>query len=166
VGRRSYNAFGDGFNGKGDRHSQGILILTRGLEGGELARQQARRHIFVHAGGDPRTDQLRGAFEIDEEDRFAGLADEVLAIGALERRARADGHAFLRRGLMQGMGQRSEPGPTVLVRQRNAGPHLLLVGLRMKIVAVEKRRVEPSRDGLAGHRFAARGDAHDDQDAG
>jgi hypothetical protein len=58
----------------------------------------------------------------------------------------------------------AEPWPAVLVGQRLAAPHLLDIGLRVQVVAIEIDSTEARGQRRADRRLAAAGDAHQ-QDA-
>ena len=117
------------------------------------------------AGGNALADDFDVAVEKNEEDRFAGLLGQIVAIGALQGRAGADGDALVLGGLMQRLGEGFEPGPAVDVGERDAGAHLFLVGGRMVAVAIEERGVETPRDRSAAGGLAGGGNAHRDNDA-
>jgi len=166
VGRGLYDAVCNGFDGEAHGLRNDVLVLLWDFERRELAGEQARRHVLVVALRHAGCDQLLVAFEIDEEDRLARGGYEVVAIGAFQGRASAYRDALVVGGGMQRFGERREPRPPVIIGKRDAGSHFLLVGWRVVVVAIEKRRVQPPGDGFAGRRLAARGDAHDDDGAG
>src|SRR3569623_3239265 len=118
------------------------------------------------ARGGPLLDQRLAALEIDEQDRLSRLRGQKVAIAPLERRAGPDGDALMLGRLVQGLREGREPRPAVIVVERSAGPHLLLVGLGVVIVAVEERGVEAAGNRLAGAGLAAGRNALGDQDTG
>src|SRR5262249_6409623 len=107
-----------------DRDDDGVLIGLRLFERGELARKQRRWHEMAVTRGNPARDQVLAPFEIDET-HVRALIDENVAIGTLERGAGDDTMiaGFARRVDPGGNGL--EPGPAVLVGERDAAVHLL-----------------------------------------
>ena len=101
-----------------------------------------------------------------EEYGLAGLLGDEIAVGLAQCRAGADRDILPARRLDEGSAERFEPGPAVLVGQRGAVAHFLDIGLRMILVAIEKRRMQRPPEGRAHGRFTRRADAHHDDDAG
>src|SRR5208337_1372500 len=99
---------------RNNRDDDRVLVRLRFLERGELAVEERGRHEMPVACGQPARDQLATALE--KNDLHVGaLADEDIAVGALERRA--GDHAVIAdaaRRIDPG-GNGMQPGPAVLV---------------------------------------------------
>jgi hypothetical protein len=59
--------------------------------------------------------------------------------------------------------KRGEPCASVGIGERNAAAHLRAVARRMKIIAFDQGPAQGLCHGIAETRFAATGDAHDDE---
>ena len=103
------------------------------------------------------------AFE-ENQPNVAPLADQDIAIGALERRAGDDAVIASLAGGVDPGGDGVQPGPAVLIVQRLAVMHLLDVRLRMKPVAVLIGPMQAMREHRRDGAFAGAGNAHHHDD--
>src|SRR4029077_2455476 len=83
------NGIDDAAGMRRDRNRDRQLRRRRLLQRRELAVEERGRHEVIVTGGDAPRDQFAVAFEEDEA-HIAALADQDIAIGALERRAGDD----------------------------------------------------------------------------
>src|SRR4051812_37551044 len=87
---------------------------------------------------------------------------EHVAVLALQGRAGDDDVASRLLVLADPGGQAAQPGPAVVVVERNPGPHLLDVGGRVEIVALGELPAQPVDETGGDGRLAGAADAHDD----
>ena len=116
------------------------------------------------ARGEAGRDQILRSVEKDDADIVAAVHEDV-AIGALQRRAGDDGALAGGREAVDLVGNRLQPRPAVLVRQRMAGAHLGDVACRVKPVAVLVAPAEPPGETIGDGALARAGDAHHHQRA-
>src|SRR5580700_7642887 len=90
----------------------------------ELAVEQRRRHEMVVAGGNAPRDQFAVALE-ENQPHVAPLADQNIAIGALERRAGDDAVVAGAARFVDPGGDGAQPRPAIFVGQRLAVVHFL-----------------------------------------
>jgi hypothetical protein len=138
----------------------GALLGCRLLEGGELARQQARRHEMAVARHQSRDDERLIALQIDEAD-IGPIADDDLPVAPFECRAGDDAVLFVAPPLVDLPGDRREPGNTVGVVERNAVLHLSDVAGAVEIVGIGERPAQTPGQHGADRGLAATGDDHD-----
>ena len=142
----------------------GRSFAARPLQRLELAGEQARRHEVPLARGEPGGDQILRSVEKDDADIVAAVHENV-AIGALQRRAGDDGAFTGGREAVDLVGNRLQPRPAVLVRQRMAGAHLRDVACRVKPVAILVAPAESSSEMIGDGALARAGNAHHHQRA-
>jgi hypothetical protein len=119
------------------------------------------------ASSDSRLVPLVGRVAADlqpDEGQAGHVRAQLLAIGPLQGRATEDDAAGGEAGQLQA--QRFQPGRAVLIRQRDAGPHLRVVFLTMEGVAFDKGPILALRQQFADRGLAAAGYAHHDHRAG
>jgi hypothetical protein len=150
----------DRVGGAGHVHGDRILRM---LEGGELAREQARRHVMAAALREARAQKRLLAHEMDEM-HAPPAGHQDVPIGLLERRA-GEHHAALLGEPAADLGrERLEPGAPVLVVEGDAAAHLLDIGLRMIAVALDELGIERLGEQQPDRRLADPAHPHDDDD--
>src|SRR5690606_5649364 len=109
-------------------------LLGRGLlERLELALKQALRHEVAPPSGEAASDQLAVAPQIDQT-HPRPLADDDIAIAALQGGAADDAAPPFRLPPVDLAGDRAKPGHAVVVVERHAGAHLGDVLRRVEVV--------------------------------
>jgi hypothetical protein len=123
---------------------QGVELSAEQLPGEEVAvpgRQPPGQHLGV--GG-------------QEDDPGAGPAvQQQVPVGAPERRAGDHGRLALRDALVHPGPDGPQPGPAILVGERDPGPHLLDVRGRVEIVGVGEPPAQAAGQQGAHRRLAA-----------
>ena len=118
---------------------------------------------MVAAGAQARRDQLEITAQVDE--LHAAVDYEVIAVRVLECGARQNGILPGGQRLLNSRAQPFQPRPTIVVIQRNPGPHLLDARGGMEIVGVVERPAQiagkqSANDGLARAGHAKQDDDH------
>ena len=148
-----------------DRDDDGIFVRSRFLQRFELAVKQASRHEMLMAGGDTACDQRLVTLEIDQTD-VCTITDQNIAVAALQRGARDDAMSARTTRLVDPGGDRIQPGPTILIGERNTAVHLVDVGGRMKPIGVLELPSQMQCEERADGRLPASRNAHDDHHLG
>jgi hypothetical protein len=94
----------------------------------ELAAQQGGVHEVAGSGCQSPADQLLRPAQVDELDDLGGVVLKVVLVGVLQGGAGQDDALPAAPGLLDEPAQRLQPGPAVVVGQRDAAPNLLDVG--------------------------------------
>ncbi len=108
-------------------------------------------------------DQVSAAAKIDQP-YFRPVADDDLAIGALEGGAGDDPRLLLGALAVDPSGHGLEPGPSVGIGQRNSGMHLGDIRLGMQRVAFLEGPAETRGQLLGDRRLAGPGHPHHHED--
>jgi hypothetical protein len=114
---------------------------------------------------DPVVDDPLVPFKKDEADTFPA-ADRDLPVGALEIRAGDDPRLMRRQPLVDPARDGLQPRQTVGIVKRAAGPHLLNIRWRVKIVTLLKSPVQHAPQFKRYRRFATARDTHQNEDQG
>src|SRR5262249_43519197 len=146
-----------------DFDGQRVLVGSRFLERIDLALQQAGRHEMAFTSRQMFGDERPAAAKVDEP-YFGAIADDDLAIGALERGASDDPRLLPGALAMDAGGYPRQPGLAIGIGQRNSGVHLGDVRLGMEPVALLEGPPEPRCEILRDRRLARPGHAHDHED--
>jgi uncharacterized hydrophobic protein (TIGR00271 family) len=135
-------------------HDERVLRRVRQLQIIELAAQEARGEEMPVPGGEPG--RVCVTTDIQEhEPRGGPPVQERIPVGALEGRARHD-TGFARGGaLVHPRGDRTQPGPPVVVGQRYSRGHLGDAGGGVKVIAVSEGPAQPACQQCAHRRLAA-----------
>src|SRR5579872_1838415 len=99
--------------------------------------QQASRHEMFMTNGKTAGNQCFVTLQIDQTNVCA-VADQNIAVATLQCGARDDTMCARAARLVDPASDRAEPGPTVLVAERNAVVHLVNVRRRMKPIGILK----------------------------
>jgi hypothetical protein len=145
-------------------HDHGsVLVRLRQLDRGELALQQGGREEMPVPVPQPLLKPLTVEIQEDQP-RLRTAIEQQIAIGPPQR-GTGDHHRFPGRDASVHPGRDgSQPGPAVLVGERDAGVHLLDVLCRVEVVGVGETPVQPAGQhgadrGLAAARYS--GHDHD-----
>ena len=65
--------------------------------------------------------------------------------------------------LLDALAQNAKPRPAILVRERNASPHLVLVRRRMEVIRIFEDAAQPLCQHGADERLSAAAHAHEDE---
>src|SRR5262245_26170385 len=101
-----------------DRDYDRVFVRARPFERRELAVEQRGRHETPVACRHPTRDQIALALEIDYA-HVGALADQDIAIGAFERRARDRAMIADAPGRVDPGGNAVQPGPAILIGERH-----------------------------------------------
>jgi hypothetical protein len=148
-----------------DNDDKGVLVEAGFFKRVELALQKRRRHVAVLPLGDAVLDDLLLASEIDQRDAVS-VSDRDLPVGALEIGAGNDPGFACRKPVVDPFRDRSQPGHSIGVVERMAGPHLLDIRRRMKVVTLLERPAEHALQFECDRRFAASRYAHQQKNLG
>src|SRR5262245_63280078 len=108
----------------------------------ELALKQRGWHEMPVARSQPTRDQVPLALQIDDA-HVDAIADQDIAISPFERRASDGAMIADAPGRVDPGGNAVQPGPAVLIGERQAAVHLLDVGRRVEPVALLEDHVQP-----------------------
>ena len=100
--------------------------------------------------------------QVDEEDPALRTGEQV-AIGALERRAGDDRLDVLGSTLAHPVAHGLQPGPAILVGQRDAAAHLVDIGPGVEVVGLGDGPAQCVVKVECGRGLAAAGDPHEDE---
>jgi hypothetical protein len=137
------------------------FIRTGRFERIELALQERRIEEMTRTRLDPFVQQFRRSLQIYKRHVLVALAKNV-AIHALQRRTRIHVRGAVRLLVFYRCPDGRKPGPAVVVRERNALVHLVLVRLTMKTVGIGEIALQPFSQHFADRRLATTGYAHRD----
>src|SRR5215831_3589940 len=112
-----------------------MFVRLRLFQCRELAVEQRGRHEVPVPCRQSTCDQLTRALQVDDADVEA-LANQHVAIGALECRTGDGTMISSAPGCVDPCGNAMQPGPAVLVCKRLAAMHLPDVGRRVEPVAI------------------------------
>jgi len=161
---QSIGDLGDDVVGRGtDIHDDRPVFRLGLLEDGELAVEQRRRHEMAVSGGKSPANELGRPPEVDQR-HFGPIADDDVAVAALESRAGHYSRLALCPPLVDPLSDPSQPRQPVGITERCAALHLLDIRRRMQRIAF---LVGPTRavGQPAGDRsLATAGNAHDHHD--
>src|SRR4029079_543389 len=93
------------------------------------------------------SDETLVSFEVDQPDAASG-ADDAVAVGALQGRARDDALPAGSASLVDPPRDCLEPRPAVLVGERHTAAHLLDVLRRMEAIGIAEWPAQAGRPGL------------------
>src|ERR1700691_3377726 len=113
------------------------------------------------AGGDAACDQCLVTLEVDQTD-IRTIANQNITVAALECGARDDAVSARATRLVDPDGDRFQPGPTILVGERDAFVDLLDIGGRVKPIGILELPLEAQREEPSNGRLPASRNAHDD----
>ena len=116
---------------------------------------------MLMTGGNTTCDERLVAFQVDQADVDA-TADQNIPVAALQRGAGDDGVSARKARVVDPAGDRRQPGPAILVRERDAAMHLVDVGGRMKPIGVLELPPKARREQRSDRRLARPRYAHDD----
>src|SRR4051794_13878224 len=116
---------------------------------------------MLMTGGDTARDERLVAFQVDQTD-IRATADQNIPVAALQRGARDDGVSARMARVVDPAGDRRQPGPAIVVRERDAPVHLVDVGGRVKPIGVPELPPKTRREECSDRRLARPRYAHDD----
>ena len=135
-------------------HDKRVLRRSRDLQVSELAVEQSRLEEMPVPGGEPG--RVHVMTDIQEHEPCGRTpVQERIPVGALEGRARHDAGLARRGALVHPGGDRTQPGPPVVVGQRYSGGHLGDAGGGVKGIAVSEGPAKPACQQGADRRLAA-----------
>src|SRR6185437_9643973 len=150
---QSDDLVGDFLRWRAHVNGQGLLVRGRLLEGIDLALQEGGRHEMPMTSGQVFRHNIASAASIDQT-HFRPIADDGLAIGALQRGASDDARLLLGALTVDPGGNGLKPWLAIRIGQRDAGVHFRDVGLGMERVALLERPAKASRQFLRDRRLA------------
>lgn len=131
----------------------------RPLQCGELAGEQTGRHVVAGPGGEP-AQQLVTVGVHEHESRWSwDYLPQEIAIGFSQGRATGHRHPVATDGASKVI----QPGPAIVIRQRDTGVHLGARFGGVEVVAFQKRALERAGERCAERRLATAGYSHHDQ---
>ena len=148
-----------------DRDNDWILVRSWLLKRLKLAVQQISRHEMVMTGGETACDESLIPFEINQAD-VRPVPNQDIAISSFQCGTGNDAVPARSARLVDPGGNRVQPGPAILIGQRNAGVHFVDIGRRMKPVCIFEFPAKAQSEKRSDRRFPASRNAHHDHNHG